>query len=141
MILSQNSSTGSIPASQIPEIYKGLKQNEYLKIRLHKTETALSSANELVSEQEKTIAVSKTLIKSKDEIIGTIQEISKQDQASAAEREKQLKSDVYILRTDIDLMQIENKKAQRKKFWGGVRTGVIGTAVLAVMGFLVVNNN
>jgi hypothetical protein len=141
LILSQNTNTGNIPASQIPEIYKGLKQNEYLKVKLQKTEAALSSASNLISEQEKAIAVSKTMIKSKDEIIGTIQGVAKQDQAAADERENQLKSDITMLRSDIEIMELINKNDQKKKFWGGVRTGIIGTVVAAAIAILVVSNN
>lgn len=140
MILSQNTATKSIPEVQIPEIYKGLKQNEYLKIRLQKTETALSSANQLINEQDKALAVGKTLLNAKDEAIGTMQEISKQEKIVAEERENQLKIDISMLKTDIDRIEIESKSKQRKKFWNGIKIGGVSVAVLGAAGLIWFNN-
>lgn len=140
-ILSQNSDTRNISDVQIAEIYKGLKQSDYLKLRLQKTDNALNSAIELNKEQEKALAVSKSMLHAKDEIIATTNEICKQDKTAGIERENQLKSDISILRGDLSIMEIESKQKQRKKFWGGVKVGAVGTVILgAVAGFLIMNN-
>ncbi|WP_312394761.1 hypothetical protein [Chryseobacterium sp.] len=142
LILSQNTVTKSIeiPIAQIPEIYKGLKQSDYLKSRLQKTETALSSANNLISEQDKALELSRNIISSKDEVIGTIQEVHKQDKIAGNERENQLKSDINILQGDLQLLQIDYKNKQRKKFWNGIKIGGISVAVLGAAGLIWFNN-
>ncbi len=140
MILSQNTSTRSIPEGQIPEVYKGLKQNEYLKARLQKTETALSSANQLISEQDKALAVSKSLITAKDEAMGTILEISKQDKIISEEREKQLNIDISYLQAQMAIERKEAKIKQRKRFWNGVKIGGVSVAVLGLAGLIWSNN-
>lgn len=140
MILSQNTNTRSIPEGQIPEVYKGLKQNEYLKTRLQKTESALFSANQLINEQDKAITVSKTLLNAKDEAMGTMLEISKQEKIAAEEREKQLNFEITSLRSEIDLVKNSSEIKQKKWFWNGVKIGGVSVAVLGVAGFIWLNN-
>ncbi len=126
---------------QIPEIYKGLKQNEYLKTRLQKTETALYNANQLINEQDKALTVGKNLLTAKDEAMETVLEISKQDKIAAAERENQLNIDISYLKTEIDLVKKNAEKKQRKRFWNGVKIGGVSIAVLGVAGLIIMNNN
>lgn len=128
-----------IPESQVKEIYKGLKQNEYLKSRLQKTESTLTSANQLISEQEKALAVSKSLLQSKDDIIITKDEILKQEKVAGIERENQLRSDFSILQSDYKILQIDSKTKQRKKFWNGIKIGGVSVAILGVGAFLLIN--
>ena len=119
LILSQNTSTQNIDDSQIKEIYKGLKQNEYLKLRLQKTDNALTSAQNLINEQEKTISSFKNLANSKDQIISTLEEVRKQELNISRERETQFKSDINILKGDcccvsqryLKMKAIHNKKS------------------------------
>ncbi|EFK36785.1 Uncharacterised protein [Chryseobacterium gleum] len=141
MILSQNTNTRSIAEGQIPEVYKGLKQNEYLKTRLQKTESALSSANQLINEQDKALTVSKNLLTAKDEAMGTVLEISKQDKIAAEEREKQLNIDISYLQTQMEVVKKEADIKQRKRFWNGVKIGGVSVAVLGVAGLILMNNN
>lgn len=141
MILSQNTNTRNIQEGQIPEVYKGLKQNEYLKTRLQKTETALSSANQLINEQDKALTVSKNLLTAKDEAMGTVLEISKQDKIAASERENQLNIDISYLQTQMEMVKKEAEIKQRKRFWNGVKIGGVSVAVLGVAGFILMNNN
>lgn len=141
MILSQNTNTRSIPEGQIPEVYKGLKQNEYLKTRLQKTESALSSANQLINEQDKALTVSKNLLTAKDEAMGTVLEISKQDKIAAEEREKQLNIDISYLQTQMEVVKKEAEIKQRKRFWNGMKIGGVSIAVLGVAGLILMNNN
>ncbi|SHH95830.1 hypothetical protein SAMN05421866_0033 [Chryseobacterium oranimense] len=140
MILSQNINTRNIPEGQIPEVYKGLKQNEYLKARLQKTESALSSANQLINEQDRVISVSKTLLNAKDEAMGTMLEISKQDKIAAEERENQLKIDISYLKTEIDLVKKESEIKQRKRFWNGLKIGGVSVVILGAAGLILFNN-
>lgn len=141
LILSQNTVTKNIeiPAAQVPEIYKGLKQNEYLKARLQKTETTLSSANDLISEQDKALELSKNIIKSKDEVLGTIQEVYKQDKIAGAERENQLKIDVSYLKNEVEVIKLESKKEQRRKFWNGIKIGGVSVAFIGAAGLIWIN--
>lgn len=141
MILSQNTNTRNIPEGQIPEVYKGLKQNEYLKARLQKTETALSSANQLINEQDKALSVSKNLLTAKDQAMGTVLEISKQDKIAASERENQLNIDISYLQTQMEIVKKEAEIKQRKRFWNGVKIGGVSVAVLGVAGLILMNNN
>jgi hypothetical protein len=141
LILSQNTNTRSIPEGQIHEVYKGLKQNEYLKTRLQKTETALSTANQLINEQDKALTVSKNLLTAKDEAMGTVLEISKQDKIAASERENQLNIDISYLQTQMEMVKKEAEIKQRKRFWNGVKIGGVSVAVLGVAGLILMNNN
>ena len=55
--------------AQVNEIFKGLKQTEYLKVRLQKTEETLQNADKVIS-QQKDIIISKTeAINLKEEIL------------------------------------------------------------------------
>ena len=140
LIFCQNTSIKNIPETQIPEIYKGLKQNEYLKNRLQKTENALSNANQLINEQDKAITVSKSLLTAKDEAMGTIVEISKQDKIIAEEREKQLNIDISYLQAQMEIVKKEAESNQGKRFWNGVKIGGVSVAVLGVAGLIWFNN-
>lgn len=140
MILSQNTATRNIPEGQITEVYKGLKQNEYLKVRLQKTEIALSSANQLITEQDKALSVGKTLLNAKDEAMETVLEISKQDKIVAEEREKKLNIDISDLLTQMEIVRKEAEIKQRKRFWSGVKIGGVSVAVLGVAGMIWLNN-
>ncbi len=140
LILYQNTNTRSIPEGQIPEVYKGLKQNEYLKVRLQKTEVALTSANQLINEQDKALSISKSLLTAKDEAMGTVLEISKQDKIAAEERENQLNIDISYLKTGIDLVKKEAEVKQRKRFWNGFKIGAFSLSVLGVTGLILLNN-
>lgn len=133
-IFCQNTVTGNIPVTQIPEIYKGLKQADYLKLRLQKTEITLNSANALIIEQEKALSVSKDLLKSKDQIIATKDEILKQESAAASEKEFQMKTDIYKLQNDL----LISKKTQNKKFWNGIKIGGLSVAVIGVAGLILI---
>ena len=140
LILSQNTGTKNINDIPVADVYKGLKQGEYLKDRLQKTEVTLNSAKELIAEQEKTLNKSKEIIASKDEIIATKDEVLEQEKASSAEREKQLKYDISLLQGDYKVLEIESKSKQRKKFWSGVKIGGISVAVMGVAGLILLNN-
>jgi len=138
LIFSQNTATRNISEAQISELYKGIKQNDYLKLRLQKTESTLNSANELISEQEKALTAGKMLLKAKDEIIATNQEILKQEKIGSMERENQLKSDIEILKGELSILEIQSKKTARKKLWTGIKIGGVSVAVIGVVGLLLI---
>ncbi|WP_284460772.1 hypothetical protein [Chryseobacterium sp.] len=107
---------------------------------MQKTETALTSANVLINEQDKALAISKTIINAKDESLGTIQEVYKQDKIAGIERENQLKIDISYFKNEIEIMKIESKKNQRKKFWTGIKIGGVSVAILGAAGLIWLNN-
>ena len=138
-IFCQNTVTKNIeiPVQQVTELYKGLKQNEYLKTRLQKTENTLKSADKLILEQEKSIESAKSIIVAKDEIIKTKDEIYNQENKASVEREYRLKNDVSVLQEDAKNLLKESKQKQRKKFWNGLGLGsgigVIGTLAAIIL--------
>lgn len=81
------------------------------------------------------------LADSKNQIISTLEEVRKQELNISRERETQFKADINILKGDLKVMEIEAEIKQRKRFWGGVKIGVVGTLVAgAVAGFLIMNS-
>lgn len=138
-ILSQNTGIPNISNEQVKEVFKGLKQNDYLKLRLQKTESTLQSAQNLISEQEKAIAAAKNLTAAKDQTIANLEEIRKQENTAGNERENQLKSDFKILQGDLSIQQIEAKERQRKRFWQGVKIGGVSVALIGIAGFVILN--
>lgn len=90
----------------------------------------------MISEQDKAITVSKTLLNAKDEAMGTMMEISKQDKIVAKEREKQLNIDISSLKSEIDLIKNSSEIKQRKRFWSGIKIGGVSVAVLGVAGLI-----
>lgn len=139
LILSQNTGIPNISKDQVKEIYRGLKQNDYLKLRLQKTENTLTAAQSVISEQEKVITVAKKLTAAKDETIGNLEELRKQELEAGKQRENQLKNDLKILQGDLSIQRIEAKEKQRKRFWQGVKIGGVSVAVIGVAGFIILN--
>lgn len=113
MILSQNI---SISQSQLNEIYKGLKQNEYLKDLNAKSSEALKASEKIVKEQSAQITKLKDALAKSEEINGTQTEISAQEIALRENEIKRL--------TDV-------AKHQGKKKWkSGFMVGSISVAVI-----------
>lgn len=137
-ILSQNTVTPNISEAQIKEIYKGLKQNDYLKIRLQKTENSLSAAKNLISEQQKSISAAEKLAVAKDQTIANLEEIRKQENIVSTEKEKQLSADISILKADLEILSKEAKNKQRKKFWNGVKAGAFSVAIIGIAGIILI---
>lgn len=138
LMLSQKLSTASsssvqIPTSQITELYKITKQNDYLKVRTTAAEKALNEAEKLVKSQEQMIEKKDAALK----LAG--------DMLSGAKMEHQ--KDLEIKNYEIERLVIQldesirlSKKNGRKKFWkgfsvGGVTVGIVGAAtVIYLMG-------
>ena len=117
-----------IPDSQVTELYKIVKQNDYLKKRNETAEKALNEANKMIGEYKS--------------------QRSKLDAVIALQSEElKTTSEMYGKQIDVKNMQLtdlnrqldettkQGKKTARKKFWngfafGGVTVGIIGTATV-----------
>ena len=114
-----------IPDSQVTELYKIVKQNDYLKKRTTAAENALNDANKLISEYkvqrsklDAIIALQSAELKKTTEMYGKQIEVKN---LQLVELNNQLEESVK-----------QGKKTARKKFWngfaiGGVTVGIIGT--------------
>lgn len=134
LIFCQNTNTKSIsfPESQVKEIYKGLKQGEYLKSRLDKTEKALKDASNLIIEQKSALENSEALIKAKNDLIKNNEEIFSQQKTI-------YDSQISILQTDYKILQQDSKAEAKKKMWTGIKIGGVSVAILGVGAFLIIN--
>ena len=109
--------------AQVNQIYNGLKQSDYLKMRLERTETALISADKLINEQKSAISTQTEIIKVKDDII--------KGEVSRCDKEKEvLNANIGILNNNIETLKLDAKKEGKKKFWNGVKVGVISVSIL-----------
>ena len=121
-----NSNSVQIPTSQVTELYKITKQNDYLKARTTSAEKALNEAEKLVKSQEQMIEKKDVALKLSGDML------------DGAKKEHQ--KDLEIKNYEIERLVIQldeskrlSKKNGRKKFWkgftiGGVTVGIIGTA-------------
>lgn len=134
LIFCQNTNTKniSLPEAQVKEIYKGLKQGEYLKVRLDKTEKALKDASDLITEQKSALENSASLVKAKDQMMKNNEEIFSQKKIIYDSR-------ISILQADYKILQEISKKEARKKMWNGIKIGGISVAVLGIGVFLLIN--
>lgn len=111
--------------AQVNEIFNGLNQGEYLKVRLQKTEETLQNANKVIF-QQKDVIISKTeAIILKDEII-------KQNQIACNKDKEILNSNIERLKNEKEFIKLEYKKESRKQFWKGVKIGGITVGVTGV---------
>ena len=115
--------------AQVGEIFRGLKQNDYLKMRLDKTESALVTADKLINEQKSAISTQTEIIKVKDSIIkGEIARCDKEKEA--------LNANISILNNNIEILKLDAKKDGKKKFWNGVKVGVVSISILGTAAIL-----
>ena len=136
LVFSQNSSTNRTNCysdAQVSEIFKGLKQNDYLKLRLDKTEKSLNNADNVINEQKTRINTQNDLLTVKDKLIAG--EIAK-----CAKEKEVLNANIEVLNNNISIMKIDNKKENRKKFCSGVKVGGVSVAVLGAAAFVILNN-
>lgn len=132
-LISQTTNTNLIkcfPQSQVNEIFKGLKQGEYLKIRVDKAEQTLVSADKIIEEQ-------KSIIINKDKVIDIKDTLYKSLQYQNG-------LDMEIKNTKIDqlneTMKVnENiyKSEKRKKFWSGLGYGTTAGIIISIVGILI----
>lgn len=134
LIFCQNTDTKniSLPEAQVKEIYKGLKQGEYLKVRLDKTEKALKDASDLITEQKSALANSASLVKAKDQMLKNNEEIFSQEKTIYDSR-------ISILHADYKILQETSKADARRKMWNGIKIGGVSVAILGVGAFLLIN--
>lgn len=123
----------SFPETQVREIYKGLKQGEYLKIRLDKTEKALQDASDLITEQKLSLENSASLVKAKDQMLKNNDEIFSQEKIIYDSR-------ITSLQADYKILQKTSQLEARKMMWNGIKIGGISVAVLGLGAFLLINN-
>ena len=136
MILSQNTNTANtnkkcIDDNQVTEIYKSLKQNDYLKIRLKKTEVVLDESNNIIKHQKDNIEKLNEIVKQNENSINLLN--------LKIDKEKEICENSKIqFQEKIKLIEIENKKAGKKKFWngfkvGGLTVGILGAATILLL--------
>lgn len=126
LILSQTTATPQLNSAQLENVYKGLKQNDYLKVRVKQAEKTLEEAEKLMQNQKAGIEKRDQLLRLKDDQLQNQQYIASQELAS---------KDVEIDRLNAVLSETEKqiKRNGRKQLWkgikiGGISVGVLGTA-------------
>lgn len=126
LILSQTTATPQLNSAQLENVYKGLKQNDYLKVRVKQAEKTLEEAEKLMQNQKAGIEKRDQLIRLKDDQLQNQQYIASQELAS---------KDIEITRLTAVLSETEKqiKRNGRKQLWkgikiGGISVGVLGTA-------------
>lgn len=119
LILSQATATPQLTDAQLENVYKGLKQNEYLKVRVKQAEKTLDEAEKVMDNQKSTIAKQNELVLAKDRYLDNYKRQS----------ELQIQSkDVEIDR--LNSVIVETKKDNRRQLWKGIRIGGITVGVL-----------
>ena len=108
--------------AQVKEIFKGLKQNDYLKLRLDKTEKTLDDATNIMKEQ-------KGIIKNNVETIAIKDELYK-SALFQCDQEKEIRdAKIDQLKATMKVEATQAKKNERRKLWQGIKLGgVIGIA-------------
>lgn len=125
LILSQTTDTPQLTKAQLEEVYKGLKQNDYLKIRVKQAEKTLDDAQALIQNQNEGIAKRDEIITLKTEQMENLKFIHVQELES-----KQI--EIGRLNSVMVEMEKQYKKQGRKKLWNGILIG--GTTVVVLGG-------
>ena len=136
MILSQITNTANINKkciddNQVTEIYKSLKQNDYLKTRLKKTENVLDESDAVIKQQKDNIKKLNEIVKQNENSINLLN--------LKIDKEKEICENSKIqFQEKIKLIEIENKKSGKKKFWngfkvGGLTVGILGAATILLL--------
>lgn len=115
--------------AQINQIFKGLKQNDYLKLRLGQTEKTLKDADNVISAQKETIIKNQQIVSEQKNLIAANQ--------FKCEKDLELKdSEITRLNETLELQKKIAKKDSRKKFWNGVKIGGVSVAILGAVGVI-----
>lgn len=135
LALSQTTNTNltdCLSPNQINNVFYGLKQSDYLKIRVEKAEVVVSEGGKVINEQKKVINNLEKTIELNKEIIKTT--------VYKADKEKEIK-DITIneLRQTIDINNKTYKAQKRKGFWNGMKVGAVGSILLGSVGILLLN--
>lgn len=114
---------------QAKEIYKGLKQGEYLKERLRLTEESLNHAKTLITAQNETIEKQSEVIDMNKQIIDNI--------SFQRQQEKDIHSNnIERLQHTLEKETALFKKQKKESFWRGFKYGTI-LALVTTTVFLV----
>ena len=135
-LISQTTSTkptNCLSDAQMSEIFKGLKQGEYLKVRLEKAEETLFSANKVINEQTYIITNKDKVIDIKDTLYSSLVFQNKMNMEIK-------NSEIDKLNETMKVNQKIYKSEKRKKFWSGVGYGAGGTVILSLVGILLLSN-
>lgn len=112
-----------IDNTQVSEIYKGLKQAEYLKVLNKKTEAVLAEANSIIAQQKVSISKHEEILTGKNTVISKMEiQIAQEKELCEAQKEQ--------LQNIIKITELQAKKDGRKKFWNGVKVGGVSVAIL-----------
>lgn len=131
--LSQTINTENIRCydeNQITEIYKGLKQSDYLKTRLAKTEIALSNSEKKIAEQDQTI-------RRLNEDSRKNQDLLKNNSTQHLERQKELEQKIHTLNQEYNQYKQEVPREKRKTMRKGIGIGgvfgIIGGTIITLI--------
>ena len=125
--------TNCLSDAQMSEIFKGLKQGEYLKVRLEKAEETLFSANKVINEQTYIITNKDKVINIKDALYTSLVFQNKMDMEI---RDSQIDK----LNETMKVNEKIYKSDKRKKFWSGLGYGAGGAVILSLVGVLLLSN-
>ena len=108
---------------QVSEIFKGLKQGEYLKVRVEKAEETILSANKVIDEQTYIITNKDKVINIKDALYTSLVFQNKMDMEIKNSKIDQLNETMKV-------NEKIYKSKERKKFWSGIKIGgVVGVGI------------
>ena len=108
---------------QVAEIYKGLKQGEYLKVLNKKTEAVLQEANSIIAQQKVSISKHEEILDGKNTVIKKMEAQIVQEKELCEAQKEQLQNTIRII-------ELQGKKEGRNKFWNGVKVGGVSVAIL-----------
>ena len=128
-IVTKNTNLHCYNDAQISEMFKGLKQGDYLKVRLDKTEKALKDAGNVISSQQDAITKGQSIISEQKSLIDTNNYICAKDKEI-------LGAEINQLNNTIQLNALEAKKDSRRKFWNGIKIGGVSVAIIGAGAFL-----
>lgn len=111
---------------QIEQFYKGLKQAEYLKVRLKKAEVSLDNANNLIESLDEEIRLYKEAIKVKDDIMSSTVEVHVQE-INKKEIEYNRLNDTF------ESFKIKAKQQKERNLKRGIVIGVATTILAGVL--------
>mgnify|MGYP003603906545 FL=1 len=115
--------TNCLSDAQISKIFKGLKQGEYLKLRVEKAEETILSANKVIDEQTYIIANKDKVINIKDALYTSLVFQNKMDMEIKD-------SQIDKLNETMKVNEEIYKSDKKKKFWSGIKIGgVVGVGI------------
>lgn len=126
LIICQTINTNPLSKEQIDEVYKGLKQAEYLKVRLKKAEVALNNANNLIESLDEEIRLFKEALKAKDDImLSTVEEHVQELNKKEIEYSR--------LNDTFESFKIKAKQQKERNLKRGIVIGVTTTLLAGVL--------